>query len=280
MMGLLSGIKNIFKSSYEYGASDISTSISKAANLALTAIVHPVGFITNVEKAYKQTEKESVGQLVVGGASNALLAVAPFTGAIKTAAVKAVTSTIAKAPLKSAAVGLIGGGALLSSPTLAKTAVKTIAAAPETLVGTGEKIGKVVEGTANLSDLTSKDIKNIAVAAGAGAVLATGAAVAYNYIKDKKEDKVIEVENKTSIPQSSVQPITVTDLSQAQTPTTPITPQTSQVSSGTSPKKRRKGVRKAAMPSVNQSVRVNVINSSKSVGISHTKKYLNRQLLN
>lgn len=264
----------------EYGASDVGSTISKAANVALTAIVHPIGFVTNVEKAYKQTAKESTAQLVVGGATNTLAVLAPFSGAVRGAVTKAVTTTIAKAPLKSAAVGLIGGGALISSPTLVKTAAKTIAAAPETLVGTGEKIGKVVEGTANLSDISPKDVKNIAVAVGAGAVIATGAALAYDYVKDKQETKVAEVENKTSIPQSSVKPITVTDLSQVQTPMTPITPQTNVTSSTGTPKTSKRRARRAKPQSINQSVRVNVINTSKSVGISQTKKYLNRQLLN
>lgn len=267
----------------EYGASDISSTISKVANVALTTIVHPIGFVTNVEKAYKQTEKESVAQLVVGGASNALLAVAPFTGAIKTAVVKAVTSTIAKAPIKSLAVGLIGGGALISSPTLVKTAVKTIAATPETLVGTGEKIGNVIERTSSLSDLTSKDVKNIAVAAGAGAVVAAGAAVAYDYLQDKKEEKAqLLPETPANANESG---ISVTDKSgemykvMPMPETTPTTPVTHEVKAGTSTKKKKR-TSKALPQNISQRVNVVVSNRSSSVGIKQNKKYINERILN
>lgn len=270
-MGLLSAVKDIFSTKkYE-------SPVAKAANLALTAIAHPVGFITNTKKAYEQTAKESVGQLLVGGVSNALLAVAPFTGAVKTAATKTLAATIAKAPVKSAAVGLIAAGAAVSSPTVVKTAASAVAAAPETLFKTGETIGGVIEGTKNFSDLTTKDVKNLAVAAGAGVVLATTAAVVYDYAKDKIEAKEIKSENIN--PAQQAKGITVTDLSTIQTPSTPTMPQTAPISKTSGAKKRRKGVKKTNLPSINQNVRVNVINSSKSVGISHSKKYLNKQIL-
>lgn len=278
-MGLIAGLKNIFKNTLEYGANDVGSVISKVANIGLTAIAHPVGFVTNTEKAYKTTEKESVGQLLVGGVSNTLMAVAPFTGAIKAGVVKAVTSAVVKAPIKTAAVALVGGGALVSSPTLAKKAVNVVASAPESLFKTGETVGKIVESGGNiLTDLSNKDVKNIALATGAGAVLATGAVLAYDYVKDKvTETKAIQpaqdVVNQPNL-------ITVKDLS-AQTPDTPQTPATqpmSSVQTGSKTGKRR--ARKAKPQNISQIVRVNVINSSRSVGISQTKKYLNQRLFN
>lgn len=278
-MGLISGLKNIFSSSYKYGASDLLSTVSKAAGVAQTFLTHPIAAVKDIEKAYSTSIKETLLQAAVGGASNALLVTAPFSGAVKAGVGKAIAATVIKAPIKTAAVSLIGAGALTSSPSLAKKSIQVVSAFPESLVKTGEAIGKTVEKGGNvLETISSKDVKNVATALGAGVLVGGAAAAVYDYAKDKIQEKPVATTQPISF--TPAQGVTVKDLSTPQTSTTPVTPQTSTVSSGTSPRKRRKGARKKDLPSIRQNVRVNVINTSKSVGTSKTAKYINNRLLN
>ena len=259
-MSLFSSIKSILQEK------PFVSKVDKITNLALTAITHPVGFITNTQKAYEVTSKESTTQLVVGGASNALLVTAPFSGAVKTAVTKTIASTIAKAPIKSAAVGLIGGGALISSPTIAKTAVNVVSSAPESLVGTGETIGKIVESGGNiLTDLSSKDVKNIGTALGAGVLLGGAGALAYDYFNNKKsEDKAIDTN-------TVVTPTKETDTTSLGTPSVAPLRETQTITSSGS-RKRRKGSKKQA-PTIRINNAIAISNTTNGIKVQN-KRYL------
>lgn len=258
-MGLFNAIGNIFNTKqYE-------NPVAKVVNLGLTALVHPIGFLTNTEKAYEKTAKESTGQLVIGGASNALLAVAPFTGAIRGGITKAISSAFIKAPIKSTAIGLIGAGALVSSPKIAKKAVDVVAGAPENLFKTGEVVGGIVEKGGNiLTDLEGKDVRNIATALGAGAIIGTGAVVAYDYLKDKNAEKGVFVGESEVISNANAPP---TDLG---TPT--IAPERPTTNLTTTRKRYRRSKTKES-PNINQ--RVNVLINNRSVGSqTQNRRYL------
>ena len=255
-MSIFSAIGDVFKRQTLLGESKVGA----VTRLIETAIVHPIGFVTNTQKAYDVTAKESLTQKVIGAGSNALLVTAPLVGAVKTAVVKTVSSVIAKAPVKSAVVGLISTGVAVSSPTAIKTAVKTISSAPESLVGTGEFIGGVIEGTKSIADIENKDVKNIALGLGLGAV-ATGVILAYGYLKDKKADKVLDT-GKSILP-GSKEVDTGTPKEAPTMETTSINPT----------KKRRRHPTIKDKPSMRQSLRVNIFNSNNS--IKQTKTYLN-----
>lgn len=237
MASLITGIKNIFTDTIEYGKSDISGSITKVANLGLSLLAHPIGTLRDVEKTYKLTEKESALQLAVGGATNALTVLTPLSGAVKKTVGGAIASAFTKTPIKAGTTALIGAGALTTSPTLVKKGVDIIAGAPEGLVKTGETVGNIVEGTSSLLDLSSKDIKNLAVGVGAGAVVATGAGLAYDYFKDKKAKDETSASANTLLPSDDVKAQPISGQ-------TPITPATKTVSAS-SPTKRKKGSRKS-----------------------------------
>lgn len=256
-MSLISSIKNILTSK------PYVSTVDKVTNLALTAITHPVGFITNTEKAYDITSKQSTAQLVVGGASNALLVTAPFSGAVKTAVTKTVASTIAKAPIKSAAIGLVGGGALISSPTIAKSAVSVVSSAPESLVGTGETIGKIVETGGNiLTDLSNKDVKNITTALGGGLLVGAGATYLYDKLKENKEDKTLDTS-------TIVTPVKTGETSSVGTPTVAPQRETQTITTG----KRYKRSKKKEKPSIRINNAIAINNTTNGLKIQN-KRYI------
>jgi len=256
-MSLFSSIKTILQEK------PFESKVAKVANLALTAIVHPVGFVKDTTKAYETTKKESTAQLVVGGASNALLVTAPFSGAVKTAVTKTVASTIAKAPIKSAAVGLVGGGALISSPTIAKSAVSVVSSAPESLVGTGETIGKIVETGGNiLTDLSGKDVKNITTALGGGLLVGAGATYLYDKLKEDKDDKVLDTS-------TIVTPVKSGETSTVGTPTVAPTRETQIITSST----RRRKSKKKESPTIRINNAIAINNTTNGIKLTN-KRYL------
>lgn len=282
-MGLLSSLQRI-----------VLTPLAGTANLITAGLEKVTGKTygrQTVEAAMQDPVAKGLANVIIGGtaAIGAVLAAPAVGGAVAArGGAAAVAKTAAKSLIPSTAKGKVI--AAVAAPVVigavAKEPVKSLKAAVQAPSELAQFGGDVASFVANPSLESAKQIvkESPIISAATGLLVAGGAvktiAPAIASIKQteaiKEQTAAIEGATKAVQPQG----ITVTDLSQAQTPLTPVMPQTSQVSAGTQARKRRKGVRKAAMPSVNQSVRVNVINSSKSVGISHTKKYLNRQLLN
>lgn len=273
-MALFGAIKNILQ------GNQFESTLSKVTRIVETAIVHPIGFLTDTEKAYKTTEKESLAQKVVGGASNALLVVAPFTGAVKTAVTKTVASTILKAPVKSAVVGLVGGGALISSPTIRTEVVKTISGAPENLIGAGETVGGIVEGVVNPADVSEPEWYSIARGLGLGAgiavLLAGGVYLGYKLYNNKLKKVEETAKEKVEETAKIIDTGNVAIPENKQTPTNlgiPSVAPTMETQSISSTKKRYKRTKTKETPQVRQTVNLMINNSTKSVGITN-KRYI------
>jgi len=282
-MSLFSAIGNILK------GNQYESTLSKVTRIAETALVHPIGFLTNTEKAYAVTAKESLGQKVVGGATNALLVVAPFTGAVKTAVTQTIAKTIISSPVKTAVVSLVGAGALISSPTVRNYAINAISGAPENLLGAGEMAGGIVEGTINPQDVSEPEWYSIARGLGLGAgITLLLAGLAYGGYKlyggklkkveetvvDKvteEKEKIIDTGN-TAIPDTPK----TTQESNLGIPTTATTMPTQSISST---RRKRTNKRTKETPQMRQTLNLMINNSSKSTGIAN-KRYLNNELYN
>lgn len=282
-MGLLSSLQKI-----------VLAPLAGTANLILAGAEKVTGKTygrQTVEAAMKDPVAKGLANVIIGGtaAIGAVLAAPAVGGAVAArGGVAAVAKTAAKSLIPSTAKGKVIAavaapvvvGAVVKEPV---KAAKTIFNAPSELAQFG---GDVASLAANPSLENAKQLvkESPLISAAAGLLVAGGAvktiAPAIATIKQtaaiKEQTAAIEGATQSL---TTPQGITVTDLTKVQTPLTPITPQTAPVSSISTPKTRRRGVRKFKMPSVNQSVRVNVINSSKSVGISQTKKYLNKRTL-
>jgi len=283
-MGLLSSLQKI-----------VATPLVGVGNLIIKGINVfkkddiPTG---TVEGALKDPVIRGLTNVILGaGAGLAAVAVAPAAassvaaaGGTKAVIQKAATSLI-PSTTKGKVIAAVAAPVVIGA--VAKEPVKSFKAAVQAPSELAQFGGDIATFAANPSLESAKQIvkESPIISAAAGLLVAGGAiktiAPAIATIKQTEaiKEQTTAIQGATaSIGQP--QGITVTDLSKVQTPLTPVMPQTSQVSSATPTRKRRKGVKKAVLPSINQSVRVNVINSSKSVGISQTKRYLNRQLLN
>jgi hypothetical protein len=223
-------------------------------------------------------------------------------------------AAIYAAPVVAGAVAKAGGTKVLASKVVTAVTPKTlggkaIAALSVLPVATAiiknpQVITKTAGGIVNLesnliktaADPSLTNLKNTItenpIIAGAAGLLIGGAALktilpaAGSLLTAKRTGEQTEaiMEQTAAIQEatgSMSQPnlIKVSDLS-SKTPDTPPTPATQPLNSvGTGSKTSRRRARKAKPTSINQSVRVNVINSSRSIGISQTKKYINKELL-
>jgi hypothetical protein len=283
-MGLLSSLQRI-----------VITPLAGTANLALSGLEKITGKKygrQTVEAAMQDPVAKGLANVIIGGAA-ALGAVVAAPAAASAVAARGgaavVAKTAAKALIPSTAKGKVIAavaapvviGAISKEPVkVAKAAIS----APSELAQFG---GDVATFAANPSVENAKQIvkespiistvTGLLVAGGAVKTIAPAIATIKQTEAIKEQTEAIKGATDTIQAPSG---ITVTDLSKTQTPLTPITPQTAPMSSVDVAKTRRKRARKAKLPSVNQNVRVNVINSSKSVGISQTKKYLNKSILN
>jgi hypothetical protein len=267
-MGLFSAIAQKFKQEKILSTSTAGAVVSTATKVLESALVHPIGTLFNTKKAIEKTASETTGQKVVGAVSNTLLVVAPLSNLGKTAGAK-IIEKIAEKPIASATAGVIGAGVLTSSPTATKTLVNVTSSAPENLFKTGETIGGVIEGGKTIKDITSKDVKNVLIGAGAGAVVAGAGALAYDIYKSKK-DEAISTNNLNPNDRRTILPIDK-PVDYSSIPTSenkPVTPQTTTISTS---KRRRKASRINKFSAVNQNVRVIV--QQKNTGVSMRKIY-------
>lgn len=276
-MGLFSAIGNIFKTD-KY----VSTT-AKVANLALTAIVHPIGFIKDTQKAYDKTMGESTAQLVVGGASNTALVLVPFSAGVRTAVGKSVATVFTKSPLLATGSTLIGAGALITSPTIRNLAVDTVSSFPEKAIGLGEKVGEVVEDVKSPSDITEPEwyalARSLGLGAGIAILLGGGIYLGYRYYKGKLE-KV-----KTEEPEAPDKE-KVMDTGSANIPDTPksqdtgiptIAPERELTSISSKKRKRRVIEKKPTQIRINNAIAINNVQRNSANRI--TKNYLKSELL-
>jgi hypothetical protein len=277
----------------------VLTPLAGAANLITSGLSKITG------KTYGKTiASEAVkNDPVARGLANVILGAGAGIAAVYAA--PAVAGSVASAGgAKAVASKVISA---VTPKTLTGKAVAALAVLPAAtaIIKNPQVITKTAGGIINLesnliktaADPSLTNLKNTItenpVIAGAAGLLIGGAAVktilpvAGSLLTAKRTGEQTEaiMEQTAAIQEatgSMSQPnlIKVTDLS-SQTPQTPPTAATQPLSSvQTGSKKRKRRATATKLPSINQNVRVNVINSSKSVGISQTKRYLNTRLLN
>lgn len=286
-MGLLSSLQKIVATPLV----GIGNTIIKGINVFKKNDI-PTG---TVEGALKDPVIRGLTNVIIGGtaAIGAVLA-APVVGSSVAAAggTRAVASKAITAVMPKTVTG----------KAVAALAVLPVATA---IIKNPQVITKTAGGIVNLesnliktaADPSLTNLKNTItenpVIAGAAGLLIGGAALktilpaAGSLLTAKRTGEQTEaiMEQTAAIQEatgSMSQPnlIKVTDLS-SKTPETPPTPATQPLSSvQTGSKKRKRRATATKLPSISQNVRVNVINSSRSVGISQTKRYLNTRLLN
>jgi hypothetical protein len=152
---------------------------------------------------------------------------------------------------------------LISSPTIAKSAVSVVSSAPESLVGTGETIGKIVETGGNiLTDLSGKDVKNITTALGGGLLVGAGATYLYDKLKEDKDDKVLDTS-------TIVTPVKSGETSTVGTPTVAPTRETQIITSST----RRRKSKKKESPTIRINNAIAINNTTNGIKLTN-KRYL------
>lgn len=291
-MGLLSSLQKA-----------VLTPLAGTANLILSGLEKVTGKTygrQSVEAAMQDKVATGLANVIIGGAvalggvvaapkiAAAVAAKGGTAAVVKSAAASLIPAT-AKGKIIAAVAAPIVVGAVMKEPT---KSIQAVVKAPSELAQFG---GDVATFAANPSLESAKEIIKesplITTAATALGVIAVGKAV-LPAIATAKQTGAIQEQTEAykqytaGLEQAAAgitkpQLISVTDLSTPNKDILPMTPQTQTLSSvptGTKTRKRR--ARKAVLPAINQNVRVNVINSSKSVGISQTKRYINKGLLN
>lgn len=172
----------------------------------------------------------------------------------------------------------VGAGILKTSPTartFAKEKVLGLPQVPKKIFGFGGEVGKVIEKerTFGKEDI----VKGLKVAGILGAGVAVGAVVIPKVIEKVKEIRETKQEKELQ-PVESVSVDPAKQLLQEKPigiqGEVPITPETTTIPTG---KKTYKPRRAPKQPSVKQSVRLNIINTS--TGIKQTNKYLSQKVL-
>jgi hypothetical protein len=283
-MGLLSGLTNFVNNKVISPLQNIverkvSTAtrekVVSATNTALTVLTSPIGAITNFKKTKEQTAKKSTLKLVAEGVENTLLVVAPFTSAGKTLATKAVSTAFGS--VKATATTLVLGGAIASSPTIRNTAINL--ATPSNLIGTGEKIGNIVEKTietgsnpSGTEDLIKGTLGAVAGLGVAGLAVAGGKIL----IDDIKDGGLIDSKelSTASVTPSSQIAGKVLETDQQ----TPPIAETVTLPKGEKTNKKRKRAKQKKQPQ-NIIQRTNIlINNRNSQNKLSTKRYLNARV--
>ena len=248
-MGLLSSLQNLAQ---KYVSPTTSAKIADIANKALTIITSPVSSLINFEKAQTSTAQKGAVKLVAEGIENTLVAVAPITSAGKSILAKTATtafSTIPKAVTTTASIGVVAG--LVATPA-GRQVIDILPTPSDIFSATKTSTEKVVDFVSGGEEVTGKDIFNVAKGAGVGAVLAGGAVLAYEALKDDGKELI------TTLPTTTAELPSITQeksLSSA----VPLTPATATVEevSPISSTKRKKRTSKTVKPQ-NISQRVNI----------------------
>jgi len=176
--------------------------------------------------------------------------------------------------------GLVGGplgavkGALIvptiqtavqESPKIEKFISTTVGnlLSGETQEKAGKLVGGLVEGAVNPEDLTGKDIRNIATGIGVGGLVVGAGTLAYDYLKDKKEDdKILDTS-------SIVTPVKTGETSSVGTPTVAPLRETQTITSG----KRYKRSKKKESPTIRINNAIAINNTTNGLKIQN-KRYL------
>lgn len=257
-MGILSSLQNLVTRKVSESTRE---KVVSAANTALTILTSPIGAITNFKKAKEITSKTSTLNLLAQGVETSLIAVAPFTAAGKSLAVKAGQTAFKTLPR--AATTITAAAAAVASPTIRNVAVTTLT--PSTYVAAGEKVGQFIEGApSEVKDLASKGV--VAAATGLG-IVGVGVA-AYELLKS--DDK--QTATPTLLPELEGKPTTLSTNT-----ATPTLPETIAVSPTSTTKKRRHKVKREPQNIIQKT---NIIINNANNSTKHTtKKYLNARVL-
>ena len=196
-------------------------------------------------------QKEKAIGSAVKGVVGGLTLVAPFIpgagGVAGFVAKQVITKPVAT--IKTGAL-ILGTAGLISSSSKVRKGIKD---APKTIFTGGQALGKTIEG--------EKPFTSVKEGLVAGGVLGGVAGLVGGglILKDKLKDKTPTLTDHTLVPEK---PIGIES--------TPITPQTTTITTGV---KKRKRYKKKIIPSVKQSVRVNIVNRNIN------KRYLKGDLL-
>ena len=241
-MGLISNLQSWVT---QHVSTETRAKVVSAVDTTLTALTSPFQAIVDFKKAKEETSKKTPLKLVAEGVENVLAVTAPFTSAGKTLLVKAGQAAFKTLPR--AATTLTAGAAILSSPTIRKTAVTALT--PSTYIGAGEKIGQFVEkAPKEVKDAASKGV----VLAGTGLGLFGAGVAAYNLLtgdekpSPEKPSPEKPLPTNTATPESNLQAATIPTNTQ-----TPKIPEVIEVKPSVKSKRRRKTKKKREVPYIN-----------------------------
>jgi len=257
-MGILSALQNLVQKNV---SSETRQKVVSGVDTALTILTSPIAAIKDFKTAKKETSKKSATKLVAEGVENTLLAVAPFTAAGKTLAVKAGQAAFKTLPR--AAATITATGAALTSKTVRQTAATVLT--PSNYIATGEKIGSFIENAPeDIKNLTSSGV----VLAATGLGIAGVGVAAYELLKS--DDKQTDIPTLLPELDNKIQTLPTNTA-------TPTLPQTVEVSPTSSTRKRRSKAKREPQ-NIIQKTNIIINNSNNSIK-RQTKKYLNARIL-
>lgn len=254
---------------------------------AIEAVISPEKTIEEVTEEYmEQPTAEAVSETIFAtlGYAGAIVGGAAVIGAAKAGALKTLATTVIKKiipkTLKGKVVGALvvpaAAGLVITKPTI----IEDVMGAPGVAFQAG-----TVAGEPSLSKGLQfvKDHPYMSVAALAAALAALGysavliARILPSWKKDKAPPTLLP-EIPTTTPEvlttPSEQLIPEKALGEAETP---ILPETTTITTGKRPYKRRRAKK---VPSVRQSVRINIMNKPIATGVRITnKRYISQELL-
>ena len=247
--------------------------VEKVVSTVYNATLAKVPGVPQVKSFVEKNPEIAVGGLLVSQTGLAASTLAKGT-------VAAAPSLVPKT-LVGKAAAVAGVGAVIKEPSATIGAVTKL---PSNIANFG---GNVATFAANPSVANAKQIvqENPILSAAAGVAVVGGVAAAavptVSSILQRQEmkkqtdifERQAEAMEKPIVPSVATGPI-IKETTATQ-PTIPITPQTQTLTTTTTKKKKRRA-KKAAMPSIRQTVNVAVNNSNQN---RTTKKYLNREVL-
>lgn len=172
-------------------------SIASAVTIPFRAgeLTQKVGEIVKSPVLTTIGKTENIIQKTIGAVAGGVSAVGLGAGSLLTTGGSALAKQAITKPIQTAKIGLglavgvpVVYGAVKTSPTLQSAIIQS----PSKALSTGERIGEFIEGTREKEDLSARDIlKTGAVVAGGAGLLAGGAYLAYDYLKDRKKDEQV-----------------------------------------------------------------------------------------
>jgi hypothetical protein len=259
-------------------------------------VAHPVTLVTKgLEAARQEAINSSLASNITGIVVNTGLAAAAVSGigalveggsaGVAVAASKLIPATT-KGKVIAAITAPVVIGAVVSNPAAAAKAIQNT---PQDLANFGANAATLAANPslANAKQLITDNpvisgVVGVAAAAtiGGGIGLAANTAATFLNSRATKENTAASVGD-SSTPNASSNVLPSDNSSQTTIPTNqgvPATAQTQTIQTGAVRRRKRKSTR--SVPSeINQNVKINVINSSRSVGQLANKRYINREVL-